>query len=62
MRSRTETLSRMLISSGIQPKSFAYFLIEFENRKPKKRQSERSRLLTNELKAQAELIRYHLEN
>ena len=52
------TIEECLKGTGIQPSSFAYFLTEFQKKKPGK--SKLSKLLTEQLKAQAELINYYL--
>jgi hypothetical protein len=49
-----------LVRAGIKPTSFAYFLSQYIKRKPAKKKSVLSMLLSQELKAQAELIVYHL--
>jgi hypothetical protein len=53
------TLNRCLREAGIQPIAFAYFLTQFIKRKePKKNRFQA--LLIGSLKAQAELIVYHI--
>lgn len=53
------TLSKLLIESGIRPSAFAYFLTQFTEKNPEHK-SDVQRLLTAQLKAQADLITYHL--
>lgn len=53
------TLKQLLYKGGIHPASFAYFLTEFMKKKGRGK-SKTSKLLTDMLKSQAELIRFHL--
>lgn len=57
---KTSDLNRCLIAAGIQPASFAFFLAEYLDQKPR-RLNPLSALLHKQLFAQAELIRYHLK-
>lgn len=61
MRTNPKTLIRCLEGAGIHPSSFAHFLIQFIKRKPKKKQSVTSMLLTDHLKGQAKMILLHLK-
>lgn len=61
MPTNPNLLIQCLKEAGIRPVSFAYFLREFIKRKRSKKKTA-SALLTESLKAQAELIIYHLEH
>ena len=56
------SLINYLLRHGIRPTSFAYFLKEFISKEPAKVKSELSELLSQQLKAQAELIIYNLNH
>lgn len=55
------TISEILIESGIRPSAFAFFLTQFAESNPAYK-TEVERLLTEQLKAQSDLILYHLLN
>jgi hypothetical protein len=59
MRRSHNNLINCLKEAGIQPSSFAYFLMRYIEQKQKTK-STISILLTAQLKAQAELILYHM--
>lgn len=60
MQNSTRSLIYFLRHAGIRPASFVFFLLMFMKRKPQKGKSKLSKLLTLQLKAQAELIVYYL--
>lgn len=60
MRSSHNNLIECLKGTGIQPGSFAYFLSQYVKKKPLQNRSALSYLLSEQMKAQAELIHYHL--
>lgn len=60
--SRHHSLAEYLIRSGIQPGSFAYFLSQYIKKNPSKTKSVLSHLLSEQLKAQAQLIVYSLKH
>jgi hypothetical protein len=51
-----------LSDCGIRPSSFAFFLSEYIKRKPAKKAPVLSFLISSQLKSQAELIHYHLND
>jgi hypothetical protein len=52
-------LIKCLKDAGIQPISFAFFLVQFMKSKPKSR-NPLNKLLIKQLQGQAELMHYHL--
>lgn len=60
MRNPHITLNKILLNSGIQPSSFAFFLSAYIKRKPNRNMSVLSILLTRQLQEQAKIIEHHL--
>jgi hypothetical protein len=60
MRRSHNKLKSQLKSLGIQPASFAFFLTQFIESKPKTKLTPLGKLLIEQLKAEAKLIEYHL--
>lgn len=58
-RTNQSQLIKCLIEAGIQPSSFAYFLMQYVKKKPSKRTT-LSILLDAQLKSQAKIILYHM--